>query len=37
MTPIDDFFRIDTALGVPRVDPDTWRLRIHGRSSARWS
>jgi hypothetical protein len=31
MTPIDDFFRIDTALGVPRVDPDTWRLRIHGR------
>jgi DMSO/TMAO reductase YedYZ molybdopterin-dependent catalytic subunit len=31
MTPIEDFFRIDTALGVPRVDPDTWRLRIHGR------
>ncbi len=31
MTPIDDFFRIDTALGVPRVDPETWRLRIHGR------
>jgi DMSO/TMAO reductase YedYZ molybdopterin-dependent catalytic subunit len=31
LTPIDDFFRIDTALGVPRVDPDTWRLRIHGR------
>jgi DMSO/TMAO reductase YedYZ molybdopterin-dependent catalytic subunit len=31
MTPIDDFFRIDTALGVPRIDPDSWRLRIHGR------
>jgi DMSO/TMAO reductase YedYZ molybdopterin-dependent catalytic subunit len=31
LTPVDDFFRIDTALGVPRVDPDTWRLRIHGR------
>jgi DMSO/TMAO reductase YedYZ molybdopterin-dependent catalytic subunit len=31
MTPIDEFFRIDTALAVPRVDPETWRLRIHGR------
>jgi DMSO/TMAO reductase YedYZ molybdopterin-dependent catalytic subunit len=31
MTPIDEFFRIDTALGVPRLDPETWRLRIHGR------
>jgi DMSO/TMAO reductase YedYZ molybdopterin-dependent catalytic subunit len=31
MTPIDAFFRIDTALGVPRLDPETWRLRIHGR------
>jgi DMSO/TMAO reductase YedYZ molybdopterin-dependent catalytic subunit len=27
----DDFYRIDTALVVPRVDPDTWQLRIHGR------
>jgi DMSO/TMAO reductase YedYZ molybdopterin-dependent catalytic subunit len=26
-----DFYRIDTALVVPQVDPDTWRLRIHGR------
>jgi DMSO/TMAO reductase YedYZ molybdopterin-dependent catalytic subunit len=26
-----DFYRIDTALVVPRVDPDTWQLRIHGR------
>jgi len=26
-----DFYRIDTALVVPQVDPDEWRLRIHGR------
>ncbi len=26
-----DFYRIDTALIVPQVDPDTWTLRIHGR------
>jgi DMSO/TMAO reductase YedYZ molybdopterin-dependent catalytic subunit len=25
-----DFYRIDTALVVPQVDPDTWKLRIHG-------
>jgi DMSO/TMAO reductase YedYZ molybdopterin-dependent catalytic subunit len=25
-----DFYRIDTALTVPQVDPDSWRLRIHG-------
>lgn len=25
------FYRIDTALVVPQVDPDSWRLRIHGR------
>lgn len=24
-----DFFRIDTALAAPAVDPDQWRLRIH--------
>lgn len=29
-TPNDDFYRIDTALAVPQVDPDTWRLRVHG-------
>src|SRR5690606_22730691 len=29
-TPNDDFYRIDTALRVPQVDPDSWRLRIHG-------
>jgi DMSO/TMAO reductase YedYZ molybdopterin-dependent catalytic subunit len=30
VTPNADFYRIDTALAVPRVDPTTWRLRIHG-------
>lgn len=28
--PNDDFYRIDTALSVPRIDPDEWSLRIHG-------
>src|SRR5690349_2910824 len=27
----DDFYRIDTALLLPRIDPAQWRLRIHGR------
>ncbi|WP_225754407.1 molybdopterin-dependent oxidoreductase [Actinotalea sp. Marseille-Q4924] len=30
VTPADAFFRIDTALTVPRVDPATWELRVHG-------
>lgn len=30
LTPNEDFFRIDTALRVPRPDPTTWQLRIHG-------
>ena len=30
ITPNDDFYRIDTALIVPSVNPDTWELRIHG-------
>ncbi|MBB5786648.1 molybdopterin-dependent oxidoreductase [Jiangella mangrovi] len=25
-----DFYRVDTALDVPKVVPDEWRLRIHG-------
>ena len=25
-----DFYRVDTALSVPRIDPDTWSLRVHG-------
>ena len=28
--PNGSFYRIDTALVVPAVDPDSWRLRIHG-------
>ncbi|GIG89582.1 molybdopterin-dependent oxidoreductase [Plantactinospora endophytica] len=31
VTPNRDFYRIDTALVVPRVDPDGWRLQITGR------
>lgn len=30
ITPNADFYRIDTALTVPRVDPSTWNLRVHG-------
>lgn len=30
LTPAADFYRIDTALAVPRVDPGSWSLRIHG-------
>ncbi|MFG2497162.1 sulfite oxidase [Streptomyces sp. NPDC048441] len=26
-----DFYRVDTALVVPKVDATTWRLRIHGK------
>ncbi|MEO6501285.1 MAG: molybdopterin-dependent oxidoreductase [Jatrophihabitantaceae bacterium] len=29
-TPVDRFYRIDTALSVPQLNPDTWRLRISG-------
>ncbi|MEV6971780.1 molybdopterin-dependent oxidoreductase [Hamadaea sp. NPDC051192] len=29
-TPVGEFYRVDTALTVPRVDVDRWRLRIHG-------
>lgn len=31
VTPNESFYRIDTALVVPRIDPSEWRLRIHGR------
>ncbi|HSP60644.1 MAG TPA: molybdopterin-dependent oxidoreductase [Ornithinimicrobium sp.] len=30
ITPTEDFYRIDTALWVPRVDPATWTLRVTG-------
>ena len=30
VTSNDKFYRVDTALQVPRIDPDQWSLRIHG-------
>lgn len=30
LTPNRDFYRIDTALSVPQVSRETWRLRVHG-------
>ncbi|WP_104127010.1 molybdopterin-dependent oxidoreductase [Cryobacterium sp. Y57] len=30
ITPNADFYRIDTALSVPRIDPTTWRLKVTG-------
>lgn len=30
LTDNDTFYRIDTAISVPQVDPATWRLRVHG-------
>ena len=30
VSPNADFYRIDTALYPPQVDPSTWQLRIHG-------
>lgn len=29
-TPNTGFYRVDTALTVPQVNPDTWKLTIHG-------
>ncbi|MEU6868844.1 molybdopterin-dependent oxidoreductase, partial [Streptomyces sp. NPDC046876] len=34
-TPTGDFYRVDTALVVPRVDAGAWRLRIRGKGVAR--
>ncbi|MEU1117772.1 MULTISPECIES: sulfite oxidase [unclassified Streptomyces] len=31
MTPNGDFYRVDTALVVPKVDATQWELRIHGK------
>jgi DMSO/TMAO reductase YedYZ molybdopterin-dependent catalytic subunit len=33
VTPNGQFYRIDTALLVPQVDPSNWQLRIHGMVS----
>ncbi|WP_449278838.1 molybdopterin-dependent oxidoreductase [Leucobacter sp. GX24907] len=30
ITPNHDFYRIDTALTIPNIDPANWELRIHG-------
>jgi DMSO/TMAO reductase YedYZ molybdopterin-dependent catalytic subunit len=30
-TPNKDFYRVDTALRVPKVDATTWRLQVHGK------
>ncbi|WP_435223449.1 molybdopterin-dependent oxidoreductase [Streptomyces sp. Tue6028] len=35
VTPNRDFYRVDTALVVPKVDAGAWRLRIHGRGVRR--
>ncbi|PZS17522.1 MAG: hypothetical protein DLM57_08290 [Pseudonocardiales bacterium] len=29
-TPNSDFYRIDTAISVPQIEPKNWSLRIHG-------
>ncbi|MET9323409.1 molybdopterin-dependent oxidoreductase [Streptomyces sp. NPDC003038] len=34
-TPNKDFYRVDTALLVPKIDADTWRLRIRGKGVTR--
>ena len=31
VTPNAKFYRVDTALAVPEVDPKTWTLQVHGR------
>lgn len=35
VTPNKSFYRVDTALVVPRVDAGEWRLRIHGKGVKR--
>ncbi|RMI91906.1 molybdopterin-binding oxidoreductase [Streptomyces sp. ZS0098] len=35
ITPNTDFYRVDTALVVPKVDATAWRLRIHGEGVQR--
>ncbi|MFE3830329.1 molybdopterin-dependent oxidoreductase [Streptomyces sp. NPDC059092] len=34
-TPNKDFYRVDTALVVPRIDATSWRLKIHGKGVTR--
>ncbi|MFF4579693.1 molybdopterin-dependent oxidoreductase [Streptomyces sp. NPDC001389] len=35
VTPAADFYRVDTALVVPRVDAGSWRLTVHGEGVSR--
>ncbi|MER7815200.1 molybdopterin-dependent oxidoreductase [Streptomyces sp. NPDC096153] len=35
ITPNKDFYRVDTALVVPKVDATSWRLRLHGKGVRR--
>ncbi|MFJ9005085.1 molybdopterin-dependent oxidoreductase [Streptomyces canus] len=35
VTPNGAFYRVDTALVVPKVDATSWRLRLHGRGVSR--
>jgi DMSO/TMAO reductase YedYZ molybdopterin-dependent catalytic subunit len=35
VTPNSSFYRVDTALVVPKVDATTWRLRVHGQGVRR--
>ncbi|MCD7440779.1 molybdopterin-dependent oxidoreductase [Streptomyces lincolnensis] len=35
ITPNSDFYRVDTALVVPKVDATSWRLRVHGEGVVR--
>ncbi|MFF1276094.1 sulfite oxidase [Streptomyces marokkonensis] len=35
LTPNRSFYRVDTALVVPKVDVASWRLRVHGRGVGR--
>jgi DMSO/TMAO reductase YedYZ molybdopterin-dependent catalytic subunit len=33
ITPNGSFYRVDTAIVVPQVSPDSWKLRVHGMVS----
>ncbi|MFG3283339.1 sulfite oxidase [Streptomyces sp. NPDC048111] len=35
VTPNGDFYRVDTALVIPKIDATSWRMRIHGKGVAR--
>ncbi|MFE9370576.1 molybdopterin-dependent oxidoreductase [Streptomyces sp. NPDC006711] len=35
VTPTTDFYRVDTALVIPKVDATQWRMRIHGKGVSR--